>query len=151
MSERDYQEILQDLPRRRNVWVMITDLTFDPPYIDSAVRVCRESGYSWAELDHIARYEVAPAICFSWRHVAFGFSPVYDGIMDPFFDSEWVAERILKRVRRRHHALGVRLLERYMMRHLVENWCEVERRFKSGKGGPDFGVAESSGELKPSD
>ena len=149
MSERDYQEILQDLARRRKLWIAITDLTFHPNDIDWVVGVCRESGYSWAELDHIARYEVAPAIHFSWRHVALAFSPVYDALMDPLFDPEWVEERILERVGRPHHALRVKLLGRYMMRHLKDDWREVERRFNSAETGADGGVAQPADETYP--
>ncbi len=146
MSEHDYQEILQDLARRRKLWIAITDLTFDPNDIDWVVGACRESGYSWAELDHIARYEVAPAIYISWRHVALGFSPVYDAFMDPLFDPGWVEERILERVRRRRHALRVKLLGRYMMRHLKDDRREVERRFKSGVGVADGDTDEPAGD-----
>ena len=39
MSERDYQKILQDLARRRKLWIAITDLTFDPTDIDWVLRV----------------------------------------------------------------------------------------------------------------
>ena len=59
MSEQDYYEILRDLPRRRKVWGDIAELYSDPEWMGAVVRVCRESGYSWDELNHIARYEVA--------------------------------------------------------------------------------------------
>ena len=65
MSEKDYCEILRDLPRRREVWEVIADFQTFPEEIEVVVRVCRKSGYSWAELDHIARYEVTPALWFN--------------------------------------------------------------------------------------
>ena len=131
MSEQDYQEILQDLPRRRKVWVAISDLGYDPPWIDSVVRTCRKSGYSWAELDHIARHEVAPATWFSWDYLF----PRAGVSFDMFVDEEWLVERILKLVQRHNHALWVKLLGRCMMSNMNEKWREVERRFKSGEGG----------------
>ena len=131
MSERDYQEILQDLPRRNKVWGAISDLDYSPPDINNVVRACRESGYGWKELDRIARYEVAPAIWFNWDYIF-----PKDGVsFDMFVDVDWLNERILKLVRRRHHALRVKLLGRLMMSRMEESWREVERRFNSGDDG----------------
>ncbi len=141
MSEQDYQEILQDLPRRRRVWDAISDLGYDPSWMDYVVRTCRESGYSWEELDHIARYEVAPATWFSWDYLF----PKAGVSFDMFVDEEWLVERILKLVRRRHHALWVKLLGRYMMSIMKEKWREVERRFKSGDDGADDGAVAPAG------
>ncbi len=124
MSERDYQEILRDLPRRRKVWDVIAELYQDPEWMDAVVRVCRESGYGWEELDRIARFEVAPTI---WSSLEY-----YLGAGEPFFSSDWLAARIVKKVGRPHHALTVKLLGRRMMRPLEEPWREVERRFMSG-------------------
>ncbi len=131
MSEKDYQEILQDFPRRRKIWAAIAELSFDRPWIDVVVRSCRESGYSWDELDHIAHYEVAAALWFNWAYFSSGFWP----LLEPFIDGDWLAERILKKVRRRHHALRVKLLGHCMMSVMNEKWREVERRFKSGGDG----------------
>lgn len=130
MSERDYYEILRDLPRRRKVWEAISDLSFKRLWLDSVVRVCRESGYSWAELDHIARYEVAPALWFNWEYFSAGYWPLFE----PFVDPDWLAARIIRRVGRPHHAFMVKLLGRYMMSGFIEHWREVERRFKSDEG-----------------
>ncbi len=126
MSERDYQEILRDLPRRRKVWDVIAELYKDPEWMDAVVRVCRESGYSGEELDRIARYEVAPTI---WSSLEY-----YLGAGEPFFNSDWLAARIVKKVGRPYHALTVKLLGRRMIRPLEEPWREVERRFKNGEG-----------------
>jgi hypothetical protein len=138
MSERDYQAILRDLPRRRQVWTVITELNFDSPDLDNVLRVCRESGYCWAELDHIARYEVTLVLWFTWEELQFAFLPHHDYFMSYLFDSDWVARKILKRVRRRYHALMVKMLSRYMMSSIEEDWREVERRFRGG-GGDDRG------------
>jgi hypothetical protein len=127
MSERDYYEILRDLSRRREVWDVIAELYQDPEWMDAVVRVCRESGYSWEILDLIARYEVAPTI---WSSLEY-----YMGASEPFFSSDWLAARIVKKVGRPHHALMVKLLGRRMMRPMEESWREVERRFKSADGG----------------
>jgi len=127
MSERDYYEILRDLPRRRKVWDDIAELYQDPKWQDAVVRACRESGYSWEELDHIAHYEVAPTI---WSSLEY-----YLGAGEPFFSSDWLAAHIVKKVGRSHHALMVKLLGRRMMRPMDQSWREVERRFKSGDGG----------------
>ncbi len=135
MSESDYQEILRDLPRRRKVWEAIVDLAFDRPDLSYVLRTCRESGYSWTELDHIARYEAASVIWFTWEEFQFNFMPHYDYFMSYLFDSDWVAKKILKRVRRAHHALTVKLLGHFMMSSFENHWREVERRFKSGEGG----------------
>ncbi len=135
MSEKDYQEILRDLPRRRKVWTAIVELAFDRPDLDYVLSTCRESGYSWPELDHIARYEAASVIWFTWEEFQFAFMPHYDYFMSYLFDSDWVAGKILKRVRRRHHALMVKLLGRYMISSLKDDWREVERRFKNGDDG----------------
>ena len=132
MSEQDYYEILRDLPRRRKVWDDIAELYSDPEWMDAVVRVCRESGYSWEELDRIARYEVAPSIWFNWQYLFVACSFVYE----PFFSPDWLAARIVKKVGRPHHALMVKLLGRRMMRPLEEPWREVERRFKSGEPHP---------------
>ncbi len=131
MSERDYQKILQDLPRLRKVWSAIADLQFKPPDFEYVLRTCRESGYSWDELDHISRYEVAPATWFNWEYFFSGCWPLFE----PFYNMDWLAERILKRVRRRRHAFTVKLLGRRMMSSTEESWREVERRFKAGQGG----------------
>ena len=131
MSEQDYYEILRDLPRRRKVWDDIAELYRDPEWIDAVIRVCRESGYSWEELDRIARYEVAPSIWFNWENLFVAVSFVYE----PFFSPDWLAARIVKKVGRPHHALVVKLLGRRMMRPLDQSWREVERRFKSSDGG----------------
>ena len=147
MSERDYYEILRDLPRRREVWEVIADLETFPDWIDSVVRVCRESGYSWAELDHIARYEVVPALWFNWEYFSAGHWPLFE----PFHDSDWLAARIVKKVGRPHHALTVKLLGRRMMRPLEEPWREVERRFKSGEGGADGSAEEPAGDSHSGD
>jgi hypothetical protein len=145
MSEKDYQEILHDLPRRRKVWTAIVELAFDRPDMDYVLCTCRESGYSWAELDRIARYEAAPVIWFTWEEFQFVFMPHYDYLMSYLFDSDWVAGKILKRVRRRHHALTVKLFGHRMMRSLEEGWREVERRFKAGDYGAGGGaVARNS-------
>lgn len=136
MSERDYYEILRDLPRRRKVWDVIADLEIYPDWIDSVVRVCQESGYSWAELDHIARYEVVPALWFNWEYFSAGHWPLFE----PFHDSDWLAARIIRRVGRTRHALTVQLLGRFMMSSFEEPWREVERRFKSGEGGANGGL-----------
>ncbi len=141
MSEQDYQVILQDLPRRRKVWNAMSDLGYNPSWIDYVVRSCRESGYSWEELDHIARYEVAPATWFSWEYLV----PRAGVSFDMFMDEEWHVERILKLVRRRHHALMVKLMGRWMMSIMNEKWREVERRFKSGEGGADDGAVTVEG------
>ncbi len=133
MSERDCYEILRDLPRRREVWEVIADFQTWPEEIDVVVRACRKSGYSWAELDHIARYEVTPALWFNWEYFSAGCWPLFE----PFHDSDWLAARIVKKVGRPHHALVVKLLGRRMMRPIEEIWREVERRFKSGEGGVD--------------
>jgi hypothetical protein len=144
MSELDYYEILRDLHRRRKVWEAIAELYQDPGWMDAVVRDCRESGYSWDELDRIARYEVAPAI---WSSLEY-----YMGVGEPFFGSDWLAGRAVKTVGRPYHALMVRLLGRRMMRPLEQSWREVERRFKSGDGGgADSGVAELSGETRATD
>ena len=127
MRERDYYEILRDLPRRQKVWDVIAELYRDSEWMDAVVRVCRESGYSWEELDRIARYEVAPTI---WSSLEY-----YMGAGEPFFSSDWITARIVKKVGRPHHALMVKLLGRRMMRSLEKPWREVERRFKSGEGG----------------
>ena len=127
MSEEDYQRILRDLPRRRKVWEVIAELYQDPEWMDAVVRVCRESGYGWEELNRIARFEVAPTI---WSSLEY-----YLGAGEPFFSSDWLAARIVKKVGRPHHALTVRLLGRRMMRPLEIPWREVGRRFKSGEGG----------------
>jgi len=129
MSEEDYREILQDLPRRRGVWEAISDLDLTPAAIDYAVRACRESGYSWEELDHIARYEVAPSLYFKWDYLFAEISHMYD----PFINPDGLAAYIVKKIRRPHHALMVKLLGRRMMRPLEERWREVERRFKNGQ------------------
>ena len=131
MSEEDYQKILQDLPRRRKVWPAIADLQFKPPNFEYVLRTCRESGYSWNELDHIARYEVASVIWFTWEEFQFVFMPHYDYFMSYFFDDDWIARKVLKRVRRRHHALTVKLLGRRMMSGIESDWREVERRFNA--------------------
>ncbi len=133
MSEEDYQEILKDLPRRRKVWEAIVDLAFDRPDLSYVLRTCRESGYSWTELDHIARYEAASVIWFTWEEFQFNFMPHYDYLMSYLTDSDWFTKKTLTRVRRRHHALMVRLLGRRMMRPIENNWREVERRFKAGE------------------
>ncbi len=138
MSERDYYEILRDLPRRQKVWDVIAELYRDSEWMDAVVRVCRESGYSWEELDRIARYEVAPTI---WSSLEY-----YMGAGEPFFSSDWITARIVKKVGRPHHALMVKLLGRRMMRPLEKNWREVERRFKSGEVGADGGAAQSADE-----
>ncbi len=130
MSERDYQIILKDLPRRRKVWEAISDLSFEGLWLDSVVRTCRESGYSWMELDHIARYEVAPALWFNWEYLSARYWPLFE----PFVDPDWLERRILKRIRRRHHALSVKLLGRFMMSGFEEQWREVERRLKNSDG-----------------
>ena len=78
MSEEDYQEILRDLPRRRKVWEVIAEFYLDPGWMDAVVRVSRESGYSWEELDHIARYEVAPSLYFKWDYLFAEISYRYD-------------------------------------------------------------------------
>ena len=62
VSERDYYEILRDLPRRQKVWDVIAELYRDSKWTDAVIRVCWESGYSWDELDRIAHYEVAPTL-----------------------------------------------------------------------------------------
>ena len=134
MSEEHYQEILQDLPRRQKVWQAISDLEYSPSDMDHVVRTCRETGYSWEKLDHIARYEVAPATWFSWDYMF-----PKDGVsFDMFMDEEWHVERILKLVRRRHHELIVKLMGRWMMSIMNEIWREVERRFKAGEGGESY-------------
>ena len=127
MSERDYYDILRDLPRRQKVWDVIAELYRDSEWMDAVVRVCRESGYSWEELDRIARYEVAPTI---WSSLEY-----YMGAGEPFFSSDWITARIVKKVGRPHHALMVKLLGRRMMRSLEKPWREVERRFKNGDDG----------------
>ena len=128
MSEEDYQKILRDLPRRRKVWEVIAEFYLDPGWMDAVVRVSRESGYSWEELDHIARYEVAPSLYFKWDYLFAEISYMYD----PFINPDCLAAYIVKKIRRPHHALMVKLLGRRMMRPFEENWREVERRFKSG-------------------
>ncbi len=147
MSEKDYQEILRDLPRRRKVWAAISELSFDRPWIDVVVRGCRESGYTWDELDHIARYEVVAALWFNWEYFSSGFWP----LLEPFVDPDWLAERILKRVRRHHHGLRVKLLGRYMMSTMEDNWREVERRFKGGEGGTAGGANDPAGDSHSGD
>ena len=138
MSESDYHAILRDMPRRRKVWEAISDLDYSPPDISYVVRACRESGYSWKELDRIARYEVAPAIWFSWDY----FFPK-DGVsFHMFVDVDWLNGRILKLVRGRRHALRVKLMGRLMMSRMEESWREVEQRFKSGDSGADGGGAD---------
>ena len=134
MSEEDYQEILQDLPRRQQVWQAISDLEYSPSDMNHVVRACRESGYSWDELDHIVRYEVAPATWFSWEYMV----PKAGVSFDMFMDEEWHVERILKLVRRRHHALMVKLMGRWMMSIMNKKWREVERRFKAGECGEPY-------------
>lgn len=134
MSEEDYQEILRDLPRRQKVWEAISDLEYSPPDMDHVMRTCRKSGYSWEELDHIARYEVAPATWFSWDYMF----PKAGVSFDMFMDEEWHVERILKLVRRRHHELMVKLMGRWMMSIMSEKWREVERRFKAGESGEPY-------------
>ncbi len=62
---------------------------------------------------------------------------------------DWLAERILKRVRRRRHAFTVRLLGRRMMSTTEEPWREVERRFKSGETGFDGDTDEPAGDSPP--
>ncbi len=62
---------------------------------------------------------------------------------------DWLAERVLKRVRRRRHAFTVKLLGRHMMSSTEESWREVERRFKSGEGGADGNTDESEGDNHP--
>ena len=128
MSKEDYREIFQDLPRRRGVWEAISDLDLTPAAIDYAVRACQESGYGWEELDRIARYEVTPATWFNWEYFCSGCWPLFE----PFYNMDWLSERILKRVRRRRHGMTVRLLGRRMMSTREESWREVERRFKAG-------------------
>ena len=135
MSEEDYQKALQDLPRRRKVWPAIAELQFKPPNFEYVLRTCQESGYSWAELDYIARYEVAPVVWFTWEEFQFVFLPHYDYFMSYFFDDVWVVKKVLKRVRWRHHALMVKLLGRRMMSGIESDWREVERRFTNGEGG----------------
>ncbi len=130
MSEEDYQRILRDLPRRREVWVVIAEFYLDPGWMDAVVRVSRESGYSWEELDRIARYEVAPSLYFTWDYLFVEISYMYD----PFINPDGLAAYIVKKIRRPHHALMVKLLGRRMMLPLEEPWREVERRFKSGDG-----------------
>ena len=130
MSEQDYYEILRDLPRRREVWDVIAELHQDPEWLDATVRICRESGYSWVELDRIARYEVAPSVWFNWEYLFVACSGVYE----PFFSPDWLTARIVKKVGRSHHGLMVKLLGRRMMRPLEESWREFERRFKNGEG-----------------
>lgn len=145
MSESDYQAIRRELPRRSKVWEAISDLDYSPPDISNVVRACRESGYSWKELDRIARYEVAPAIWFSWDY----FFPK-DGVsFDMFVDVDWLNERILKLVRRRRHALRIKLLGRLMMSRMEESWREVERRFKSGDDGKGGYASDTSGDPLP--
>ncbi len=141
MSEHDYYEILRDMPRRRKVWDDIAELYKDPEWIDAVVRVCGESGYSWDQLDHIARYEVAHSVWFNWEYLFVACSFVYE----PFFSSDWLTARLVKKVGRPHHALMVKLLGRRMMRPLEEPWREVERRFKAGEG------ADGGGEPHPGD
>ncbi len=137
MSEQDYFEMLRDLPRRRKVWDVIAELYQDPEWMDAVVRVCRESGYSWEELDRIAHFEVAPTI---WSSLEY-----YMGAGEPFFSPDWLAARVVKKVGRPHHALMVKLLGHRMMRPLEESWREVERRFKSGDDEPDAGVVAPAG------
>ena len=132
MSESDYQVILQDLPRRRKVWEAIVDLAFDRPDLNHILNTCRESGYCWAELDRIARYGAASVIWFTWEEFQFNFLPHHDYLMSYFSDSDWMTRKILTRVRRRHHGLMVKLLGRFMIRPIEDNWREVERRFKAG-------------------
>jgi hypothetical protein len=132
MSESDYQVILQDLPRRRKVWEAMVGLAFDRPDLNYVLSTCRESGYCWTELDHIARYEAASVIWFTWEEFQFNFMPYHDYLMSYLSDSDWVTKRILARVRRRHHGLMVKLLGRFMIRPIEDNWREVERRFKAG-------------------
>ena len=145
MSESDYQAIRRELPRRSKVWEAISDLDYSPPDISNVVRACRESGYSWKELDRIARYEVAPAIWFSWDY----FFPK-DGVsFDMFVDVDWLNERILKLVRRRRHALRIKLLGRLMMSRMEESWQEVERRFKNGDDGKGGYASNTSGDPLP--
>ncbi len=116
MSEEDYQKILQDLPRRQKVWEAISDLEYGPPDLDHVVRTCRESGYSWKELDRIIRYEVAPATWFSWDYLF----PKAGVSFDMFMDIDWLNERVIKLVRRRRHALRVKLFGRFMMSTMEE-------------------------------
>ena len=143
MSERDCYEILHDLPRRRVVWDVIAELYQDPEWMNAVVRTCRESGYTWEKLDHIARYEVTPTL---WSSLEY-----YMGVGEPFFSSDWLAARIVKKVGRPHHALMVKLLGRRMMRPLEEPWREVERRFKSGDDGAgcDKPVVSNDSEHSP--
>jgi hypothetical protein len=72
------------------------------------------------------------------------------GAGEPFFSSDWITARIVKKVGRPHHALMVKLLGRRMMRHLEESWREVERRFMGGEGGADGDTDESEGDNHPS-
>ncbi len=130
MSEEDYQKILRDLPRRRKVWEVIAEFYLDPGWMDAVVRVSRESGYSWEELDHIARYEVAPSLYFKWDYLFVEISHMYD----PFINPDGLAAYIVKKIRRPYHALMVKLLGHRMMRPMEVKWREVERRFKSGEG-----------------
>ncbi len=139
MSERDYYEIFRDLPRRQKVWDVIAELYQDSEWKNAVARVCRESGYSWEELDRIARYEVTPTI---WSSLEY-----YMGAGEPFFSADWITSRIVKKVGRSHHSLMVKLLGRRMMRPLEESWQEVERRFKSGEDG----AAQPADETIPGD
>ena len=130
MSEEDYREILRDLPRRRKVWEVIAEFYLDPGWMDAVVRVSRESGYSWEELDHIARYEVTPSLYFKWDYL-FAEISYRD---DPFINPDGLAAYIVKKIGRRHPGFLVKLLGRRMMRPMEEKWREVERRFKAGEG-----------------
>lgn len=125
MSEHDYQEILRDLPRRQKVWAAIANLDYGLSGLEYVLRTCRESGYSWAELDRIARYEVVP-----------GTSSVLE-YFDQFYDDDWLFERIPRLVRRRHHALMFKLHLINMLSVVEEYWREVEWRFKGCEGSVD--------------
>ena len=67
---------------------------------------------------------------FKWDYLFAEISNMYD----PFINPDGLAAYIVKKIRRPHHTLMVKLLGRRMMRTMEGNWREVERRFKGGEG-----------------
>jgi len=117
--------VAQESDQRREVWVALSDLFLDTQLADSRLREVAEvlvrSEYSWKELDHIFRFEVAPIVG----------PPPYPGVGEwRGFDPEWVCENARKRLG--SPGLFARLSAMLHLRTWMaeSDWRRVKRSFE---------------------
>ena len=120
-----------ETPSRREVWFAISDLfldqQLDDDWIRSIAHKLAESGFDWAELDSIYRYEVAPFLC-PFPYPAIG--PWTE------FDRDWVCAEARKRLGR--HGPWARLRSRLGVHTKLtdSDWERVRACFELDRSEP---------------